>query len=332
MADIKYLGSFPPPYGGVTIKNKLLYEELSRYVSIERRMKNGKVLNEIGNLLDIIFWKRAFIIGISASRGKSGIVSKCLYWLNRTSMRKSIYFMMGGLEAEDIANDPRRLKHYAQYKQIFVETKQMVDVLEKSGLVNVSLFPNCRRKPIEVITVTVNRNERLRCVFFSNIQRVKGVDWILEAAKQVPNVEFYLYGYIENDYEKEFHEIVDSIENVFYKGIFDGKTKDAVLELNKYDVLLFPTRWKNEGVPGVLVEGKIAGLAEVVTNVCYNAELVQNGKEGIVINSDSSKELMQAIKRLNDDRDMLQKLKEGSKQSADRFYIENYINQVISFL
>ena len=34
---VYYLGQFPPPYGGVTVKNALLCEELSKHVAIERR-------------------------------------------------------------------------------------------------------------------------------------------------------------------------------------------------------------------------------------------------------------------------------------------------------
>ena len=32
---VYYLGQFPPPYGGVTVKNALLREELSKHIAIE---------------------------------------------------------------------------------------------------------------------------------------------------------------------------------------------------------------------------------------------------------------------------------------------------------
>lgn len=40
---------------------------------------------------------------------------------------------------------------------------------------------------------------------------------------------------------------------------------DAVYgEFSKYDVLLFSTKWDIEGVPGILAEGKIVGLADII--------------------------------------------------------------------
>ena len=36
MENVKYIGSFPPPFGGVTVKNNLIYYELSKSISINR--------------------------------------------------------------------------------------------------------------------------------------------------------------------------------------------------------------------------------------------------------------------------------------------------------
>lgn len=332
MTVVRYLGSFPPPYGGVTVKNNLLFEELSNQVTIYRKLGKNKVINEIKNIIDIIFWNGPFIVGISASRGKSALISKWLYLINKKSMRKSLYFMMGGLEAGDIAKDNIRLKQYAKYKRIYVETNSMAQSLKGAGLCNVAVFPNCRKRPLIELNIKENTEARLKCVFFSNIQRVKGVNVILEVAEQLQNVDFYFYGYIEDGYSEEFNRKIGSIKNAFYKGVFKGKTEEAIKELNEFDVLLFPTQWKNEGVPGVLVEGKIAGLSEIVTNICYNAEIVKDGVEGILIEPDSAESLQEAIEALDNDREKLQKLKENSQKSAERFYIDNYVDDIIKLL
>lgn len=332
MMVVKYLGSFPPPYGGVTVKNNLLFEELSDQVTIYRKRGKNKIINEIKNIIDIIFWREPFIVGISASRGKSALISKWLYWVNKSSMRKSLYFMMGGLEAGDIAKDSIRLKQYAEYRRVYVETNSMAQSLREAGLYNVSVFPNCRKRPIIELKIKENTEARLKCVFFSNIQRLKGVNVILEVAEQLQNVDFYFYGYIEDGYLREFNRKICSFKNVFYKSVFKGSTEEAIKELNKFDVLLFPTQWKTEGVPGVLVEGKIAGLAEIVSNICYNAEIVKDGIEGILIEPGSTESLQKAIEVLNHDREKLQKLKANSQKSAERFYIDNYVDDIIKLL
>lgn len=91
------------------------------------------------------------------------------------------------------------------------------------------------------------------------------------------------------------------------------------MELRKYDILLFPTKWEIEGVPGILVEGKIAGLAEIVSDKSYNAELIHDNKEGIVLHENSVDDLVETLVTLNNDKETLLRLKKGSPDSAELF-------------
>lgn len=168
----------------------------------------------------------------------------------------------------------------------------------------------------------------LRCVFFSQIQPEKGADLVLEAARMLPHVEFSFYGEIVDDYKDIFMSRVNAQQNVSYYGVFKGSIDAVYGELSKYDVLLFPTKWDIEGVPGILVEGKIAGLAEIVSNKSYNAELVQDGVEGVVIAENTGNCLAAAIQQLAEDRDFLNSMKKGSRESSERYYIENYIESI----
>lgn len=332
MKTIKYIGGFPPPYGGVTVKNDLIYSEISKWIAVDRNTGKNRLICQLKDILNILFFRRTLIIGVSASRGKSGFITKMLYKFNRKTMRKSIYFMMGGLEAGRIADSLNHIKMYSNYARVYVETAAMKECLVNVGLSNCLLFPNCRKRPVSEYLINTNYERRLSCVFFSNIQLIKGVDVVLEVAEKLINVDFYFYGYIDKEIEEEFIAKCNTTNNVFYKGIFDAKTHDVYEELRQYDALLFPTRWRNEGVPGVLVEGKIAGLAEIVSNMCYNAELVSDGTEGIVLKDNNTDCLAEAIDILDSDREYLHRLKEGSRNSAERFYIDNYIGEVINSL
>lgn len=332
MKTIKYIGGFPPPYGGVTVKNDLIYSELSKRIAVVRNVGKNRLICQMKDILNVLFLRRALIIGVSASRGKSGFITKMLYQFNRKTMRKSIYFMMGGLEAGRIADSLNHIKMYSNYARVYVETAAMKECLVNVGLSNCFLFPNCRKRPISEYLINRNYEKRLSCVFFSNIQIVKGVDTVLKVAEKLINVDFYFYGYIDKEIKEEFIAKCNTANNVFYKGIFDGKTHDVYEELRQYDVLVFPTRWKNEGVPGVLVEGKIAGLAEIVSDMCYNAELVIDGTEGVILKENSVSCLAEEIDKMDSDREYLQRLKEGSRSSAERFYIDNYIEEIIDAL
>lgn len=100
--------------------------------------------------------------------------------------------------------------------------------------------------------------------------------------------------------------------------------------LNLYDVLLLPTRWKAEGDPGILVEAKMAGLPAIVSNVNYNAEIVEDGVSGIVLRHLDTETLVLAIQAIDRDRDWLTLLKKGALQSAESYIADRYVDEIVS--
>lgn len=328
---IRYIGLFPPPYGGVTIKNKLIYDCLSetkKIVKFNRPRWMPREVFQILNLMTGIIPNQSLIIGVSAAGGKSKLVTKTLYFFARRNMNRSLYFMMGGQECYRIADNKEEIKWYSEYKKIYVETETMKKIMVEAGINNVEIFPNCRRKPKSEMRAQGER-QKLRCVFFSNIKPEKGADIILEVAKGLHNIEFFFYGPIESEFDEVFKRTVSELENVHYMGIFKGSDEEKYKELRKYDVLLLPTRWKNEGVPGILVEGKIAGLAEVVSNESYNSEIVKDGVEGIVLKENTKECLVETILHLESNRGNLRKMQVCSKESAKRFFIETYLPSIL---
>ena len=77
---------------------------------------------------------------------------------------------------------------------------------------------------------------------------------ILEAATLSKDVEFVFYGSIDPSYTEEFYAAIKTLPNAQYKGVFKGSNPEVYWELAKYDVLLFPTKWETEGVPGMLLD------------------------------------------------------------------------------
>lgn len=330
-----YIGAFPPGWGGVTIKNRDLYEALlTENVDIKKidlhKITRQKKISEAVRLLGAVLGrKNKYVVGISTAMRKR--FTKVLYKVNRKAMRESIMVVMGGTAAKDMASDPEFMHWALEYKRIYVETDGMMKSLQENGITNIALYPNCRHKSLKPLHGRTQVG-RLKCVFFSYIQPEKGVDIILEAAEKMPGIDFVFYGNPAPEYKETFLSEVQRLPNCIYKGIFKGDNEAVYDELRQYDVLLFPTRWDTEGVPGILVEAKIAGLACVVSDKSYNAELVRDGQEGIVMTENDEKHLTDAVRKLDEDRNLLNKLQVGSFKSADRFYIESYIDQIVGEL
>lgn len=172
----------------------------------------------------------------------------------------------------------------------------------------------------------------MRCVFFSLVSKVKGADLVLDAAKELPQVEFHFYGRVEEGFRDEFERRNAELPNSSYHGVFDSVKGDVLAELNRYDLHLLPTAWPNEGVPGVLVETKMAAVPSVVSDCCHNAEIVCDGTDGIVLDRCDAPSLVEAVRGLVEDPDRLDAMKVSALASAERFYIDRYIGWIVQDL
>lgn len=319
------MGSFPPPYGGVTVKNELLYGLLKD--KIEMRIKQKFT---VLSTLEALMLGDRFILAVGHTKYLL-LLSSVIAVLRPKAMRKSIVFAMGGNLADMLEGKPHIIRYLQRYRQIYVEPKRMLRRLQSMGLNNISFLPNCRMRPQKDFLPS-STDAPLRCVFFSRVSPDKGVDVVIEAAHQLKNVGFHIYGELSDEYSETFHRLLQDSPNVQYHGVFMGRNEEVYEEIQKYDVMLFPSRWAFEGVPGILVEAKIAGIPAVVSDICYNAEIVEDGVSGIVLKENTSEALIQAIQVLDSNRALLYQMKYGAKESAEIYYIENYMDEILNTL
>ena len=271
-----YMGSFPPPYGGVTVKNELLYGLLKDKIEIRIKQKFTA-----WSTLEALLLGNRFILAVGRTKHLL-ILSSVIAVLHPKGMRKSVVFAMGGNLADMVEGKPHVIRNLQRYRRIYVEPKRLLRQLRSMGLDNVSRLPNCRMRPQKDFPI-LETDGPLHCVFFSRVSPDKGVDIVVEVAHQLKHVDFHIYGELSDEYSEAFHNVLQDSPNVQYHGVFTGKNEEVYEELRKYDVMLFPSRWPFEGVPGILVETKIAGIPSIVSDICYNTEIVEDGVSGIVL-------------------------------------------------
>ena len=167
-------------------------------------------------------------------------------------------------------------------------------------------------------------------MFFSQISKEKGVKdiiklvHVLDSSKDIKySLDFY--GQIVEEFKKEFEEFVSKSPNVRYCGVFDSTKSSVYKKLNEYDILLFPTHWKGEGVPGILVEAKMAGLAVIASPMNFNAEIIREDKdEGFLLKKDYPNEMLEIIQKCMRDKKLLEHIKLESYRSRKRYAISEY--------
>lgn len=76
----------------------------------------------------------------------------------------------------------------------------------------------------------------------------------------------------------------------------------------------------------------MAAVPTVASNVSYNAELVESGKDGIVLDECTAEAMCDAIKALDGDRELLVSMKEAALASAEYFCVDHYLEELVADL
>ncbi len=330
MKKIYYFGGFPPPYGGVTIKNKLLIDALQPeipLVLLDTRKAKRNPLLLARQTAKLIMGRGPFVVANSKSGRRK--LTMLLARFNPKALKKSVLIVMGGSLPEDIVGDEKFIAALKSYRRIFVELPAMGEKLTRLGFDNVSVYPNCR-KDNRVEEIRKTPDSGIKCLFFSLICKEKGVDNILEAAQALPHMHFDFYGDIMEGYEAEFLAAVDKLPNCSYQGVFTSDGVNVYSKLHEYDLLLLPTRYATEGIPGVLIEAKIAALPSIVSDASYNRHLIQDGVSGLVLPTNTGAALTAALQSLC--ANQIDSLKTGALESARDYLIENNLSELQNLL
>ena len=326
-----FIGELPPPYGGVAVKDKILYQEVYKSSGVkmlnlvECKWKPWKIPIIGIKLIILILVADNVIVGVGTNLRRK-IIMRLRYILRgKAGLKKTRMMMMAGVVQNVIKDDYSLKKLLLKLGTLWVETEGMKKELVDQGFRNVKLYPNCRTEENSLPPIQAKGIKRY--VFFSRICEMKGVDGIFHSISTLTgdwSMDFY--GEIDEKYKEEFQSLLKEYPQVVYHGVFDSTNDKVYGELNQYDILLFPSRYTTEGVPGVLVEAKMAGITAIVTNTSYNHEIVTDGVDGVVIKSTLADEL-NALSF-----DEINKYKQNAYKSRKKYSINTYREQLLSEL
>ena len=105
----------------------------------------------------------------------------------------------------------------------------------------------------------------------------------------------HFYGKVDDSYESQFLKAINEIPNAEYKGFLNLADVSNYDVLASYSAMLFPTFWKGEGFPGILIDAMIAGTPVIASEWGYNTEIIDNGTTGVIIKSKDADALANAM-------------------------------------
>lgn len=161
---------------------------------------------------------------------------------------------------------------------------------------------------------------RFVVAFVGLINHRKGVDILLDVARDLPDVSFVVVG--DGPYRSRFEQDASSLDNVF----FTGPRKDVLGILKDSDVFILPSR--GEGIPGVVYESMLCGTPVVASDIpCVDAQ-VKDGREGFLCPLEDVDCFASRIRKLRDDG-LRRSFSRSCRKRIESFYWDGLIDDYL---
>lgn len=190
------------------------------------------------------------------------------YLINLFAFKRKvkIYSVVGGWLPSFLKKNKRIKRQLLKFDHILVETRTMQSRLQKQGFGNVTVVPNFKNiLPLAENQIKYDHESPFRFCIFSRIMKQKGIEDAVFAVNELNQKRGKLvcildiYGPIQDEYKEEFFALCNAYSFcVFYKGI--ASPEKSVEILKDYYMLLFPTRFYTEGIPGTIIDAFSAGV------------------------------------------------------------------------
>lgn len=157
---------------------------------------------------------------------------------------------------------------------------------------------------------------------------VKGHPTLLHAIARVPGLELVVAGAaLDEDYASSLKNLSEEL-GIQDRVRFLGRVRDVPELLAETDFLVLPTwaRWRMEGCPMALLEAMSCGKACIATDIPGARDIIEDGKNGLLVPPEDVTALAAAINRLSSSPELRDSLGIAArKRIEERFSIEREV-------
>lgn len=320
---------------GQTVKTRMLYEGIKKEYDnvqiIDTYCWKKHPLKLIKNILKNLINSRNIII-LPAQNGVKVFLP--LFAFAKKIFKNRIYYVViGGWLPDLLKNNKYLEKKIKKIEGIFVETNKMKAELQKMKIENVIVMPNF--KNIDIVKKQLIKRKLgnpIRMCIFSRISKEKGVEDAIKVVERIykqKKCTLDIYGKIEASYEDRFKKIEKKFPKyIKYKGIIEYEK--SVQTIKDYDLLLFPTRYKTEGVPGTIIDSYFSGVPVIASRWDNFDEVIKDNVTGIGYEFLNLEDFYMKLKLIIDNPQEILKMKENCIIEASKFSVDNCIKILIN--
>lgn len=327
---------------GQTVKTKELTKQLIRIFGSNNVMTID-THNWVKNPLKLIINCYALIknceniIILPAHNGVKIFVPLFLA-LNRFFDRKIHYVVIGGWLPKLLDKNRKLAMMISKLDGVYVETFSMMQRLERIGLDNTRLLVNFKQLNILNKNELVNNHEEpYKLCTFSRVMKEKGIEDAINIVCEINNIAgrtvytLDIFGQIDPDYKERFEELRRNLPRyIQYKGVVDYSKSVEVLK--DYFILLFPTHFFTEGIPGTIIDAYAAGVPVIASNWESASEVIDNNETGFIYDFNNIEQLKKILVNVMTYPEVVAKMKTKCINKAEGFLPEKAIEDFVEFL
>lgn len=319
---------------GQTIKTKNITKELENQLGANQILKidtHGGI-----KMLPIIIFNmfKAFnrcenIIILPAHNGIRIFVPLC-NMMNVFYGRKLHYIVIGGWLPSFLSTRKRLIKSLKKFTGIYVETSIMKKQLIKQNFDNIIILKNF--KDIDIVSIdqlNFKYSQPLKICTFSRVMKEKGLEDIVNAIikinKKYNRIIYTLdiYGQVDSEQIEWFNELTESFTSyISYKGMVQFDKSVEVLK--DYFLLVFPTLFYTEGIPGTILDAYAAGIPVLASKWESFNDVIDDGETGIGYEFANIKELIKSLELIYENPKIIINMKKSCIEKANQ-YLPNKI-------
>jgi glycosyltransferase involved in cell wall biosynthesis len=359
MSKVLFILNIPPPYGGGEFVNQGLYDKLKdRYGFLLRRKNSLYAKSSQGRLQvrNVINGIKLIVKSlITISRERPNVVFIAIAKDFPSFFRDSVIIIYSLLFKAKVIGDLHGMtfyflrssweKRYAlavlnRIAAIRILSHSIEMHLREAGFTTVlKVIDNGIPVPIEYLLASPQRRKTsLPCklLYLGAISNAKGfteVLKILDSFKE-SGIDFELNvvgQWIDKNYEAHCRSTIRKehlTDKIKFHGLLIGDEKWRAI--SECDIMLMLS--KNEGQPIAIIEAFALGIPVIATNVGAIPEMIENGKDGYVVNNCLT-EVPAIISQLVASPEEYSSMSENARKLfLNRFSIDKYVHNIESLI
>ncbi len=211
-------------------------------------------------------------------------------------------------------------------------TKKSMKVLGYGNVRGVNLERFSLRPEIVEAAKSIKKADIFTFIFVGRIVGDKGINELIEAfthlLKEKKNIRLVIVGHYEDTLDPLKPATIDTIQKTSQVEIVGTKYGE---ELPTYyaasDCFVFPSY--REGFPNTVMEAGAMGLPCIVTDINGSREIIENGKNGVIIPSKDTDALYEAMKNMINDNVAYTKMTANARPMIESRFEQGFVRRCL---